>query len=141
MPEVRNELLKILLGGGGIMLCWCNLNLFDYNGYLVNRRCSLNFRLPPREWSDSLYPLGQTTGDWNDLLSQERSRDSCWMTIDFERGERSGAVTVFPTAQQFIEYAVFIEKVQTPTGLLFFCVHLFCPSQANVHLFKDCLPR
>ena len=99
------------------MLCWCNLNLFDYNGYLVNRRCSLNFRLPPREWSDSLYPLGQTTGDWNDLLSQERSRDSCWMTIDFERGERSGAVTVFPTAQQFIEYAVFIEKVQISTAV------------------------
>ena len=99
------------------MLCWCNLNLFDYNGYLVNRRCSLNFRLPPPEWSDSLYPLGQTTGDWNDLLSQERSRDSCWMTIDFERGERSGAVTVFPTAQQFIEYAVFIEKVQISTAV------------------------
>ena len=50
------------------MLNWCNLNLFDYNGYLVNRRCSLSFRPPPREWSDLLYPLGQTTGDWNDLL-------------------------------------------------------------------------
>ena len=53
---------------GGTMLNWCNLNLFDYNGYLVNRRCSLSFRPPPREWSDLLYPLGQTTGDWNDLL-------------------------------------------------------------------------
>ena len=47
------------------------------------------------------------------LLSQERSRDSCWMTIDFEKGERGGHVTVFPTETEYAEVATFVNKVVT----------------------------
>ena len=47
------------------------------------------------------------------LGSKEQSRDSCWMTIDFEKGERGGHVTVFPTETEYAEYIQFVKKIDS----------------------------
>ena len=87
------------------MLCWCNLNLFDYNGYLVTGYgYSLNFHLPPRHWNDLLYPLGQTG-------SNPVVRDSPCLRIDFER---SSSTIVYPSVKDFSTYAEFLEKLNDP---------------------------
>ena len=85
------------------MLCWCNINLFDYNGYLVSGRQSLNFRLPPRDFSDLLFPLGPT--------GSNPVRDSPCLQIDFER---SSSTIVYPSMDDFTKYAGFLEKLDDP---------------------------
>ena len=116
------------------MLCWGNVNLFDYKCVLLSGKLSLYLRQAPREHNDLLFPLGETGSNY--VGSRDSPRDTPVLKVDFERPTHSNVVVVYPTADEFKDYAAFLEKLNDPRQNKFNPNANFVPAQVEISEFE-----
>ena len=113
------------------MLCWGNVNLFDYKNVLLSGKLSMNLHQAPREHNDLLFPLGETAS--SNYGSSNSPRDTPVLKVDFERPSHSNVIVVYPTSDDFKDYAAFIEKLNDPARQNKFNTNAgYIPAQANI---------
>lgn len=88
------------------MLCWGNLNIFDYRSQLaLSRQVNMNLRTAPRDFDDVLYPLGQA--------GPNPVKESPCIRLGFERISHT---VKYPSMTEFAKYAAFLDTLSNSRG-------------------------
>ena len=112
------------------MLCWANVNLFDYKNVLLSGKLSLHLRQAPREHNDLLFPLGETGSNY---VGSNAPRDATVLRVDFERPSHANVVVAYPSADDFRDYAAFLEKLNDPRQSKFNVNASYVPAQVDIN--------
>ncbi|XP_040576946.1 phosphatidylinositol 4,5-bisphosphate 3-kinase catalytic subunit alpha isoform [Lepeophtheirus salmonis] len=82
------------------MLCWGNLNLFDFRHRLLADKVSLNLWVVPKGLDETLNPLG--------IVGSNPMRDSPSIELEFES---QSAPVIYPSLNDYKEYNSFIQGI------------------------------